>query len=129
MVIHTHSQQTIPLLLELPRFPICYFGRPDSPIIEQLKLFAEFLPTLVEPSCALPSLMLSFLDLALFGCPPSSEGVAFATTLVASMEAPPLLRCSERLPSSALRDVKIPPGPRLLILDHIQRDPELKKVK
>uniref|UniRef100_A0A7N2MGU6 Uncharacterized protein n=1 Tax=Quercus lobata TaxID=97700 RepID=A0A7N2MGU6_QUELO len=27
---------------------------------------------------------------------------------------------------SALRDVKIPPGPRLLILDHIQRDPEIK---
>ncbi|KAF8379856.1 hypothetical protein HHK36_029305 [Tetracentron sinense] len=27
---------------------------------------------------------------------------------------------------SALSDVKIPPGPRLLILDHIQRDPELK---
>ncbi|XP_044505749.1 chloroplastic import inner membrane translocase subunit HP30-2-like [Mangifera indica] len=31
------------------------------------------------------------------------------------------------LTDSALRDVKIPPGPRLLILDHIQRDPELKK--
>ncbi|KAF8042991.1 hypothetical protein BT93_A1353 [Corymbia citriodora subsp. variegata] len=30
------------------------------------------------------------------------------------------------LNDSALRDVKIPPGPRLLILDHIQRDPELK---
>lgn len=29
------------------------------------------------------------------------------------------------LTDSALRDVKIPPGPRLLILDHIQRDPEL----
>ncbi|KAE8698163.1 hypothetical protein F3Y22_tig00110602pilonHSYRG00262 [Hibiscus syriacus] len=29
--------------------------------------------------------------------------------------------------SSALRDVKIPPGPRLLILDHIQRDPELRE--
>ncbi|XP_050154195.1 chloroplastic import inner membrane translocase subunit HP30-2-like [Malus sylvestris] len=28
---------------------------------------------------------------------------------------------------SALRDVKIPPGPRLLILDHIQRDPEIKE--
>jgi len=28
------------------------------------------------------------------------------------------------LTDSALRDVKIPPGPRLLILDHIQRDPE-----
>ncbi|KAK7838026.1 chloroplastic import inner membrane translocase subunit hp30-2 [Quercus suber] len=28
--------------------------------------------------------------------------------------------------SIALRDVKIPPGPRLLILDHIQRDPEIK---
>ncbi|KAF8413440.1 hypothetical protein HHK36_001423 [Tetracentron sinense] len=27
----------------------------------------------------------------------------------------------------ALRDVKIPPGPRLLILDRIQRDPELKE--
>ncbi|KAK1259945.1 hypothetical protein QJS04_geneDACA021495 [Acorus gramineus] len=31
------------------------------------------------------------------------------------------------LTDSALRDVKIPPGPRLLILDHIQRDPELMK--
>ncbi|KAG0488242.1 hypothetical protein HPP92_006796 [Vanilla planifolia] len=31
------------------------------------------------------------------------------------------------LTDSALRDVKIPPGPRLLILDHIQRDPELKR--
>ncbi|XP_077250122.1 chloroplastic import inner membrane translocase subunit HP30-2-like [Tasmannia lanceolata] len=31
------------------------------------------------------------------------------------------------LTDSALRDVKIPPGPRLLILDHIQRDPELTK--
>ncbi|WOL00949.1 hypothetical protein Cni_G09662 [Canna indica] len=31
------------------------------------------------------------------------------------------------LTDSALRDVNIPPGPRLLILDHIQRDPELKK--
>lgn len=31
------------------------------------------------------------------------------------------------LTDSALRDVKIPPGPRLLIIDHIQRDPELKK--
>lgn len=31
------------------------------------------------------------------------------------------------LNDSALRDVKIPPGPRLLILDHIQRDPELKQ--
>ncbi|KAF3334407.1 Tim17/Tim22/Tim23/Pmp24 family [Carex littledalei] len=31
------------------------------------------------------------------------------------------------LNDSALRDVKIPPGPRLLILDHIQRDPELSK--
>ncbi|CAD5332592.1 unnamed protein product [Arabidopsis thaliana] len=30
------------------------------------------------------------------------------------------------LTDSALRDVSIPPGPRLLILDHIQRDPELK---
>uniref|UniRef100_A0A0C9S2Z5 TSA: Wollemia nobilis Ref_Wollemi_Transcript_16138_1217 transcribed RNA sequence n=1 Tax=Wollemia nobilis TaxID=56998 RepID=A0A0C9S2Z5_9CONI len=30
------------------------------------------------------------------------------------------------LTDSALRDVKIPPGPRLLILDHIQRDPEVK---
>ncbi|XP_039011432.1 chloroplastic import inner membrane translocase subunit HP30-2-like [Hibiscus syriacus] len=28
---------------------------------------------------------------------------------------------------SALRDVKIPPGPRLLILDHIQRDPTLRE--
>ncbi|PIN02776.1 hypothetical protein CDL12_24698 [Handroanthus impetiginosus] len=31
------------------------------------------------------------------------------------------------LTDSALRDVKIPPGPRLLILDHIERNPELKK--
>ncbi|KAL4346833.1 hypothetical protein GQ457_17G023010 [Hibiscus cannabinus] len=31
------------------------------------------------------------------------------------------------LTDSALRDVKIPPGPRLLILDHIQRDPALKE--
>ncbi|KAM3729556.1 hypothetical protein ACB098_12G021700 [Castanea mollissima] len=30
------------------------------------------------------------------------------------------------LTDSALRDVKIPPGPRLLILDHIQRDPAIK---
>ncbi|GER32222.1 mitochondrial import inner membrane translocase [Striga asiatica] len=30
------------------------------------------------------------------------------------------------LTDSALRDVKIPPGPRLLILDHIERSPELK---
>lgn len=30
------------------------------------------------------------------------------------------------LTDSALRDVRIPPGPRLLILDHIQRDPELR---
>uniref|UniRef100_A0A2N9HR81 SAM domain-containing protein n=1 Tax=Fagus sylvatica TaxID=28930 RepID=A0A2N9HR81_FAGSY len=28
--------------------------------------------------------------------------------------------------TTALRDVKIPPGPRLLILDHIQSDPEIK---
>ncbi|KAK2634939.1 hypothetical protein Ddye_029731 [Dipteronia dyeriana] len=33
------------------------------------------------------------------------------------------------LTDSALRDVRIPPGPRLRILDHIQRDPELKKSK
>ncbi|KAH7653747.1 Mitochondrial import inner membrane translocase subunit TIM22 protein [Dioscorea alata] len=33
------------------------------------------------------------------------------------------------LTDSALRDVKIPPGPRLLILDHIQRDDEFLKVK
>ncbi|KAJ6845310.1 uncharacterized protein M6B38_289715 [Iris pallida] len=33
------------------------------------------------------------------------------------------------LSDSALRDVKIPPGPRLLILDHIQRDPELRKAR
>jgi len=32
------------------------------------------------------------------------------------------------LTDSALRDVKIPPGPRLLILDHIKRDPELTRV-
>ncbi|KAG5222522.1 mitochondrial import inner membrane translocase Tim17/Tim22/Tim23 family protein [Salix suchowensis] len=31
------------------------------------------------------------------------------------------------LTDSALRDVRIPPGPRLLILDHIQRDPELRE--
>ncbi|PKA54723.1 hypothetical protein AXF42_Ash000558 [Apostasia shenzhenica] len=31
------------------------------------------------------------------------------------------------LTDSALRDVKIPPGPRLLILDHIQRNPDLNK--
>nr|KYP53798.1 hypothetical protein KK1_024372 [Cajanus cajan] len=31
------------------------------------------------------------------------------------------------LNDSALRDVRIPPGPRLLILDHIQRDPDLKE--
>ncbi|KAL5700474.1 hypothetical protein ACHQM5_025911 [Ranunculus cassubicifolius] len=31
------------------------------------------------------------------------------------------------LTDSALRDVKVPPGPRLLILDHIQRNPELKE--
>ncbi|XP_019083935.1 PREDICTED: uncharacterized protein LOC104706780 isoform X2 [Camelina sativa] len=30
------------------------------------------------------------------------------------------------LTDSALKDASIPPGPRLLILDHIQRDPELK---
>ncbi|XP_008811009.2 chloroplastic import inner membrane translocase subunit HP30-2-like [Phoenix dactylifera] len=34
------------------------------------------------------------------------------------------------LTDSALRDVKIPPGPRLLILDHIDRNPEfVRKVK
>ncbi|KAD5961180.1 hypothetical protein E3N88_12653 [Mikania micrantha] len=33
------------------------------------------------------------------------------------------------LTDSALRDVKIPPGPRLLILDHIQREVELNKGK
>ncbi|XP_023549603.1 uncharacterized protein LOC111808056 [Cucurbita pepo subsp. pepo] len=31
------------------------------------------------------------------------------------------------LTDSALRDVKIPPGPRLLILDHIQRNPEVRE--
>ncbi|KAF7830823.1 chloroplastic import inner membrane translocase subunit HP30-2-like [Senna tora] len=31
------------------------------------------------------------------------------------------------LTDSALRDVKIPPGPRLLILDHIQRNPGLRE--
>ncbi|KAF3432704.1 hypothetical protein FNV43_RR23806 [Rhamnella rubrinervis] len=31
------------------------------------------------------------------------------------------------LNDSALRDVKIPPGPRLLILDHIQKNPEIKE--
>ncbi|OMO95142.1 hypothetical protein CCACVL1_05546 [Corchorus capsularis] len=33
------------------------------------------------------------------------------------------------LTDSALKDVRIPPGPRLLILDHIQRDPELKEYR
>ncbi|KAE9608791.1 putative sterile alpha motif/pointed domain-containing protein [Lupinus albus] len=33
------------------------------------------------------------------------------------------------LTDSALRDVRIPPGPRLLILDHIERDLELKRGK
>nr|AGT16912.1 SAM domain family protein [Saccharum hybrid cultivar R570] len=33
------------------------------------------------------------------------------------------------LTDSALRDVKIPPGPRLLILDQIKRDPELVRAK
>nr|ACN26194.1 unknown [Zea mays] len=33
------------------------------------------------------------------------------------------------LTDSALRDVKIPPGPRLLILDQIKRDPELVQAK
>ncbi|XP_050238828.1 chloroplastic import inner membrane translocase subunit HP30-2 [Mercurialis annua] len=31
------------------------------------------------------------------------------------------------LTDSALKDVRIPPGPRLIILDHIQRDPELRE--
>lgn len=31
------------------------------------------------------------------------------------------------LTDSALRDVKIPPGPRLVILDHVQRNKEVKK--
>ncbi|KAH8492332.1 hypothetical protein H0E87_021771 [Populus deltoides] len=31
------------------------------------------------------------------------------------------------LTDSALRDVRIPPGPRLLILDHLRRDPELRE--
>ncbi|GLU12130.1 hypothetical protein SLE2022_288360 [Rubroshorea leprosula] len=31
------------------------------------------------------------------------------------------------LTESALRDAKIPPGPRLLILDHVQRNPDLRK--
>lgn len=31
------------------------------------------------------------------------------------------------LTDSALRDVRIPPGPRLLILDHIHRDPEIRE--
>lgn len=31
------------------------------------------------------------------------------------------------LTDSALKDVRIPPGPRLLILDHIERDPELSQ--
>ncbi|KAK3154229.1 hypothetical protein QOZ80_2BG0187940 [Eleusine coracana subsp. coracana] len=33
------------------------------------------------------------------------------------------------LTDSALRDVKIPPGPRLLIIDQIRRDPELAQSK
>lgn len=33
------------------------------------------------------------------------------------------------LTDSALKDARIPPGPRLLILDHIQRDPELKNAR
>lgn len=33
------------------------------------------------------------------------------------------------LTDSALRDVKIPPGPRLIILNHIERDPELSEVR
>lgn len=33
------------------------------------------------------------------------------------------------LTDSALRDVKIPPGPRLLILDHIQRDANLRETR
>ncbi|KAL1820041.1 hypothetical protein ACET3Z_014910 [Daucus carota] len=33
------------------------------------------------------------------------------------------------LNDSALRDVRIPPGPRLLILDRIQRDPEFKETR
>ncbi|XP_052142179.1 chloroplastic import inner membrane translocase subunit HP30-2-like [Oryza glaberrima] len=33
------------------------------------------------------------------------------------------------LTDSALRDVKIPPGPRLLILDQIKRDPEFGKAR
>ena len=40
------------------------------------------------------------------------------------------LLTDETLPllnDSALRDVKIPPGPRLVILDHIKREPELTK--
>ncbi|KAE9604082.1 Mitochondrial inner membrane translocase subunit Tim17/Tim22/Tim23/peroxisomal protein PMP24 [Lupinus albus] len=31
------------------------------------------------------------------------------------------------LTDSALKDVKIPPGPRLLILEHVERDPEFKR--
>ncbi|KAK1399375.1 mitochondrial import inner membrane translocase subunit TIM22-like [Heracleum sosnowskyi] len=33
------------------------------------------------------------------------------------------------LTDSALRDVRIPPGPRLIILDRIQRDPALKETR
>ncbi|KAI3984625.1 hypothetical protein MKX01_003988 [Papaver californicum] len=33
------------------------------------------------------------------------------------------------LTDSVLRDVRVPPGPRLLILDHIARDPELQKMR
>ncbi|MCL7034670.1 hypothetical protein MKW94_014965 [Papaver nudicaule] len=32
------------------------------------------------------------------------------------------------LTDSVLRDARVPPGPRLLILDHIARDPELQKM-
>ncbi|TQD85862.1 hypothetical protein C1H46_028562 [Malus baccata] len=39
----------------------------------------------------------------------------------------PLLNDRQVAGFAALRDVKIPPGPRLLILDHIQRDPEIKE--
>ncbi|MCL7023159.1 hypothetical protein MKW94_026080 [Papaver nudicaule] len=33
------------------------------------------------------------------------------------------------LTESTLKDVGVPPGPRLIILDHIQRDPELQKMR
>ncbi|KAI3972510.1 hypothetical protein MKW92_021935 [Papaver armeniacum] len=33
------------------------------------------------------------------------------------------------LTNSVLKEVGVPPGPRLLILDHIERDPQLQKMR